>query len=181
MEEHKPRNVLICGKPKSGKTTRAFQIASEILLNNPNSFCLVLTNCAKFIRKTPNIPNKSELADRFLFKCISNKSELVHAASERHLFTDKQLSCIIVDDMYNFIIDQINPTSTISAIALLWNSALIYENCSLIITTIMKNNDYIKSFRIIMDEYESMQDGKPEIHKFHKSLKKMNADFFEGT
>lgn len=181
MDENSANNVLIVGNPKSGKTTRAFQLASDILIANPGTYCLVLTQRAKFLRKTPNIPKKELLGERYLFKWVSTKQNLIHAACERHLYTEKPLSCILVDDLHSFITDQQFNSSTLNAVTMLWNATSVFSNCSLIVTTILKKNDPIKSFRLIMDHLEIMQDGQAEVHTFQKSLKKLNDDLLRNA
>lgn len=165
-------HILICGKPKSGKTTRAFKLAASILVEEPDSYCLVLTNKAKFLRRKPEIPSEDEIEDRILFKWFTNMSSLLKITSERHLYTDVRISCVIVEDIYNTI----PAKHSINVIAQIINAFSVFEGCRIIITSILRTDEQLRSFRLLMSRFELMNDGNAESHPFHMSAAKTSAE-----
>ena len=167
------QNVLIIGKPNSGKTTRAFQIAAEILLSEPDSFCLVLCNKAKITRKRPVVPHEDDLAERFLFKFINSKKSLYQTLCELHLFNEKRLSCIIIEDIH-LLLQQRKIGPVLMNIC---SAAMVFSSCSVIITKIMGKDEKLETLRTMMHKFEFMENGKPEKHDFHLSANKTNAEY----
>ena len=165
------KNILITGKPNSGKTTEAFEIASQILLSNPDSFCLVYCNKAKIQRKKPFVLMEESLSNRFLLKFVTTKQTLIKFISELHFFNDKQISCIIIEDLH-ILMSQKNER----LYANLCSLSSIFPNLSLIITKILGQNEKVELYRHIFDLFEFMQNGKAEQHIAHYSIKK-SIDF----
>ena len=161
------KNILVTGKPNSGKTTEAFFIASEILLAKPDTYCLVFCNKAKIVRKRPFVLMEESLSNRFLLKFITTKQTLFKYICELHFFHDKAISCIIIEDLH-----VIMPRNNERLYVNLCSLSSVFPNLSLIVTKILGQNERVEVYRHIFDLYEFMQNGKAEQHIAHLSMKK---------
>ena len=160
---------IVFGKSGSGKTRFALNYASQVLLSSDNddSIALVIARRSKAERKPPPAELGGVLS-RIFYKWADDDISLIKIASNLHVFSDKPLALLIVEDILEFV----PVRAANAAISLFLNALEAFKNCRFIVTMTPRQEANIVNFRRSMTHYANTYSDAVKVGVFPKNLAK---------
>lgn len=123
-------------------------------------------------RKFPILEYPEETQNRFIFQWISNKDDLIKSISRIDSFKDSVVSCIVVDDLHNFV-----PQSSMTVVlSMLFHASTLFPRSYCFVSTIPRVNELLRNYRLWFTHFEIVDGKEAKEYDFHMSIQKTNAE-----